>query len=74
MLPADVRNALGLEAGERLVIRWDAEAGRVELIVPRIAREHTSRELAATREPGAPRVSDELIAERRAEAAHEASA
>jgi AbrB family looped-hinge helix DNA binding protein len=68
VIPAEVRDQLGVKPGDELV--WDFEDGvfRVETYMARIAR--IQRELEPYRIPGV-LASEELIAERREEARRE---
>ena len=68
VIPAEVREQMGIKPGDELV--WDFEEGafRVETYMARIAR--IQREFEPYRIPGV-YASDELIAERREEARRE---
>jgi AbrB family looped-hinge helix DNA binding protein len=68
VLPAEFRRALGVKAGDYLVI--DIEGGRVELMTPAQAMWEIQEEVLKHVPPGVSLV-DELIEERRQEAARE---
>lgn len=68
VIPANVRRALGLVAGERLVLRL-GEDGEIRLSTRAVGVERVRRRLAAALD--GPSLATELIAERRAEAARE---
>ncbi|MGA3371360.1 MAG: AbrB/MazE/SpoVT family DNA-binding domain-containing protein [Terracidiphilus sp.] len=65
VIPAQMREALGIEAGTRVAIRQEGE----ELILHPQTRAATQRLIDRLRglTAGGPSMSDELIAERRAE-------
>ena len=72
MIPASIRKELGLEPGVTLTFR--AEGGRVVMSTREAATAELRRLFAAHPTPSGVRASDELIAERRVEAAREATA
>ena len=65
VIPAEMRQALGIEAGTRVAIRQEGE----ELIISPATKETARRILSRLRglTAGGPSMTDELIAERRAE-------
>ena len=69
VIPASIRKELGLEPGVTLTFR--AEDGRVIMSTRDAAVAELQRLFAAARTPGAGLMSEELIAEHRAEAARE---
>jgi antitoxin PrlF len=69
VIPVSIRKELGLEPGTTLTFR--AENGRVVMSTREAALAELQRMFAAARPAGAPLMSEELIAERRAEAARE---
>jgi AbrB family looped-hinge helix DNA binding protein len=70
VIPASIRKELGLEPGVTLTFR--AENGRVVMSTRDAAIAELQRLFAAHPNPSGLRASDELIAERHAEAAREA--
>jgi AbrB family looped-hinge helix DNA binding protein len=68
VVPAEIRKALGLEEGD--VVLWELKGGEARLTT---RRERLRRAQALVREyvPAGVSLSDELIAERRAEAERE---
>lgn len=68
VVPAEIRKALGLEEGD--VVLWELKEGEARLTT---RRERLRRAQALVREyvPAGVSLSDELIAERRAEAERE---
>jgi AbrB family looped-hinge helix DNA binding protein len=68
VIPAEYREKLGMREGEEVTLTLDDFGVRVS--TARLALRHL-QELAKTRVPKGKRVSDELIAERRAEARRE---
>lgn len=68
VVPAEVREALGLSEGDRLLLRATPEG--LELLTPRMALRSVQRRLAKHRKPGRS-IVDEFIAEKRAEAERE---
>ena len=69
VIPASIRKELGLEPGTTLTFR--TENGRVIMSTRDSAIAELQRMFAVARPAGAPLMSDELIAERRTEAARE---
>jgi AbrB family looped-hinge helix DNA binding protein len=69
VLPSDIRAALGLEPGDRMLLSTDAD-GSLRLR-PNRAVAKQGLGLLAELAPGGDSVVDELIAERRAEARRE---
>jgi AbrB family looped-hinge helix DNA binding protein len=65
VIPAEMRESLGIEPGTRVAIRQEGE----ELILSPATREAARRVLARLRgmTAGGPSMTDELIADRRAE-------
>ena len=70
VVPVEVRRALGLEQGDRLVVR--VEDGRLVLETPAAILARIQQEFAEAVPPGTSMV-DDLIEERRAEAQREAA-
>lgn len=70
VIPASIRRELGLEPGATLT--FSAENGRVIMSTRQAAIAELQRMFADARPEGAPLMSEQLIAERRAEAAREA--
>lgn len=68
LIPANLRRAAGLEPGTTVVVSLDGGSLRVETVLAQVRRVQTL--LAPLRRPGVS-IVDELIAERRAEAAQE---
>lgn len=68
VIPAEMRHALGLKAGDEVVMRL--EAGEIRLVALRDSVRH-ARELFRRHVPAGVPVVDELIASRRQEAADE---
>lgn len=68
ILPADLRQVLGVGKGDRIVLR--AEGERVELTTARHERRR-AQEIFRRYVPAGTRIVDEFIAERRAEARRE---
>jgi AbrB family looped-hinge helix DNA binding protein len=68
VIPADVRDRLGISPGEELIIREDGEGIRVETF--RQALKRAQAFFSQLKQPGES-VVDELIRERREEAARE---
>ena len=71
ILPAELRQLLGVGKGDRVVIQADGQ--RIELTTAGRARD-LARERVRRRFPDASGVVDEFLAERRAEAARENNA
>jgi AbrB family looped-hinge helix DNA binding protein len=71
ILPAELRQALGVGKGDRIVI--EARGDRIELTTTRRSRD-LARERVRRRFPDAQGVVDEFLAERRAEAEREGDA
>lgn len=71
ILPAELRQLLGVGKGDRIVIQADGQ--RIELTTAGRARD-LARERVRQRFPDASGVVDEFIAERRAEATREGDA
>lgn len=69
VIPAEFRNALGLHEGDEVLISCDGGEVRLSTITERVRR--VQRFIAERIPPGGPSIVDELIAERRAEAARE---
>ena len=70
VIPASMRQELGLKGGDTLVL--SVSDGRLVAVTPRQLLGEAQRVLAPFRpKPGEPLWSDELIAERRREAARE---
>ncbi|MFQ5939146.1 MAG: AbrB/MazE/SpoVT family DNA-binding domain-containing protein [Alphaproteobacteria bacterium] len=69
VIPALVRRAMGLKVGDRVVLRFE-EDGELRIISQRVAIKR-AQELVRRYFPGEGRLSDLLIAQRRAEAARE---
>ena len=67
-IPSEYRRELGLEPGDRVVVELDGDELR---IVPHAEALRRVRELIARHVPKGRSLADELIAERRAEAARE---
>lgn len=67
VIPAHIRRELGIEEGSKLGLR--IKDGIIELITPEIAKRHLRRMFADV--PG--NLTEELLAERRAEAARDAA-
>ncbi len=67
-IPAEYRRELGLEPGDRVVVELEGDELR---IVPHAEALRRVRELIARHVPKERSLADELIAERRAEAARE---
>ncbi len=67
VIPAIFRRALGLKSGDEIVIRLDGDEVRIH--TPAAAVDRAKRAVRA-RVRGRQRLSDRLIAERRAEARH----
>lgn len=70
VIPASIRKELGLEPG--VTLTFGIESGRVVMSTRQAAIAELQRMFAEVRPEGAPLMSEELIAERRAEAAREA--
>lgn len=72
VIPAEIRQSLGLKEGEMVLFELrDGEA----VITTRLARIRRAQEMFRRFvPPGSPSLADELIAERRAEAAQEEAA
>jgi AbrB family looped-hinge helix DNA binding protein len=68
VIPADFRRALGLNVGDEVIL--DLGEGQFTVLTPRQAVKR-SQELVRRYVPEGRRLVDELIAERRAEAARE---
>jgi AbrB family looped-hinge helix DNA binding protein len=69
VIPAKVRQELGVQPGDTILMEAEDGVLRIESVQTRIAR--IQREFAHLVKPGGPLASDELIAERRAEARRE---
>jgi AbrB family looped-hinge helix DNA binding protein len=70
VIPASIRKQLGLEPG--VTLTFSAENGRVVMSTRQAAIAELQRMFAEARPEGAPLMSEQLIAERRAEAVREA--
>ena len=68
VIPAEFRRALGLDVGDEVIL--DLGEGQLTVLTPRQAVKH-AQELVRRYVPEGHQLVDELIAERRAEAAHE---
>jgi AbrB family looped-hinge helix DNA binding protein len=71
VIPAEVRRQLAWEPGETLLLRLDPESNGIVLATPRSGRDQLRERFAHLRRTDGTRVSDDLIAERRFEAAIE---
>lgn len=69
VIPAPYRKAVGVEVGDRIMLRLE-EDGELRIISQRVAIKR-AQELVRRYFPGEERLSDLLIAQRRAEAARE---
>lgn len=69
VIPASIRKELGLEPGVTLTFR--TQSGRVVMGTREAAIVELQRMFAESRPPGSPLMSEQLIAERRAETARE---
>jgi AbrB family looped-hinge helix DNA binding protein len=68
VIPADFRKALGIRAGDEVILRWEDDELRITTMKRRIER--AQRLVRKYIKPGTPLV-EELIAERRREARNE---
>ena len=68
VIPADFRRALGMDVGDEVIL--DLGDGQLRVLTPRQAVKN-AQDLVRRYVPDGHRLADELIAERRAEAAHE---
>lgn len=69
VIPAEYRRELGLKEGDSLLL--DLEADGIRMRTPEAAFDDAQAYVRARIKPGAMLLSDELIADRRAEAADE---
>ena len=70
VIPADLRRELGIKEGDSLVVERDTEGGLTIKTYAQVVRE-VQRDFAAMSKPYSGSVVDDLLAERRAEAARE---
>jgi AbrB family looped-hinge helix DNA binding protein len=68
VIPAEFRRALDLEVGDEVIL--DLGEGQLTVLTPRQAVRH-AQESVRRYVPDGYRLADELIAERRSEAAHD---
>jgi len=68
VIPAEFRKALGIKAGDEVILELDSHEVRLTTMQHRLAR---AQELVAKHVKPGTRLSDELIAERREAAKHE---